>query len=253
MHAHQSTAKLRRRTLACCVLAGLPFSYMQAQEAPPRPPAVGSAATVPTPTVKPSPVQDPDLPQPLQEQEVQALVASPPFTRSINLSESLSLTGIAYVEGKPVATILNRETKESYVVSEEPNAQGWKLAELSASKDLHRAEVKIMSGGELVTVRYGNEQLTPGAKKPGAPAGPGGPGGPPPGPPGGEMRVRTSSYLGEGGRERYYQLSDSARDRFRDLIRQRREQNPNASMEELSVYARQQFEKIEAEDRRNRR
>jgi hypothetical protein len=185
-------------------------------------------------------------------QDVQSLVTNPPFTRALNLSDSLALTGMAYVEGKPVATILNRETKQSFVVSEEPNAQGWKLAETNASKNLQRAEVKIMAGAEIVTVRYGEEQLTPGAKKPGPPSqGPGGP--PPPGGPPGDYRFRTSSLLGDGGREKYYSLSDGARDKFRDTVRQHREQNPNASMEQLGAFARKEFEKAQAEDQRNRR
>lgn len=215
--------------------------------------SVTLSAAEPAPPSGASPRPDPDLPQPLAAQEVQPLVVSPPFTRALNLSESLTLTGIAYVEGKPVATIKNRQTNESFVVSEEPNAQGWKLAQWTTTRDLNRAEVKLMVAGEIVTVRYGMEQLTPETKRtpPGPSPSSGGGGPPPPGSDG--PRIRTSSYLGDGGRERYYQLSDGARDKFRELMRQRREQNPNASMEELSAFAKREFEKIEADDRRNRR
>lgn len=214
---------------------------------------LGQEPTAPTPAVITPAVAkaDPDLPQPLDAQEVHPLVTNPPFTRTLNLSDSLALTGLAYVEGKPVATIFNRETKESFVVSEEPNAQGWKLAETNASKNLQRAEVKIMAGAEIVTVRYGEDQITPGVKKPGPPSqgfGPGGPGGPPP--PGGyDPRFRTSSLLGDGGREKYYSLPDNARDKFRDTVRQYREQNPNASMEQLSSFAQKAFERVQAESR----
>jgi hypothetical protein len=228
-----------RHTAAALIFClGVPFSVL------------GEAPAVPSATVSTSaaPKADPDLPQPLDAQEVQSLVTNPPFTRALNLSDSLALTGIAYVEGKPVATILNRETKQSFVVSEEPNAQGWKLAETNASKNLQHAVVKIMAGAEIVTVRYGEDQLTPGAKKPGPPTqGPGGPGGPPPG---FDPRFRTSSLLGDDGREKYYSLPDNARDKFRDSVRQYREQNPNASMEQLSSFARKEFEKVQAESRR---
>jgi hypothetical protein len=210
--------------------------------------ALAEAPTAPVPPTTVSKSADPELPQPVDAQDVQSLVTNPPFTRTLNLSDSLALTGMAYVEGKPVATILNRETKQSFVVSEEPNAQGWKLAETNASKNLQRAEVKIMLGAEIVTVRYGEEQLTPGAKKPGPPS-QGPPGSPPP--PGGyDSRYRTSSLLGDDGREKYYSLPDSARDKFRDTVRQYREQNPNASMEQLSSFARKEFEKAQAESRR---
>src|SRR3954468_11535189 len=79
----------------------------------------------------------PDLPQPVSPDELTALVTSSPFTRSLNLSDSLVLTGIAYIEGKPVATILNKATKENFVVSQEPNAQGWRLAETNATTQLN--------------------------------------------------------------------------------------------------------------------
>jgi hypothetical protein len=206
--------------------------------------------TVPVPPTAATKSADPELPQPVDARDVQSLVTNPPFTRTLNLSDSLALTGIAYVEGKPVATILNRETKQSFVVSEEPNAQGWKLAETNASKNLQRAEVKIMLGAETVTVRYGEDQLTPGAKKPGPPSS-GGPPPPPGGPPGGyDPRFRTSTLLGDDGREKYYALPDNTRDKLRDSIRQYREQNPNASMEQLSSFARKEFEKVQAESRR---
>lgn len=229
-----------RPTAAALVLCLVPSLVAQVNE--PASPASTPSAAAPT-QVK----ADPDLPQPMDAREVQSLVANPPFTRALNLSDSLALTGIAYVEGKPVATILNRETKQSYVVSEEPNAQGWKLAETNASKNLQRAEVKIMAGAEMVTVRYGEDQITPGAKRPGPPTHGYGSGG---SPPSGDYRFRTSSLLGDDGREKYYSLPDHLRDRFRDTVRHYREQNPNLSMEQLSSFARKEFEKVQAESRR---
>ena len=110
-----------------------------------------------------------------------------------------------------------------------------------------------MTGAEIVTVRYGEDQLTPESKKGSRPGQGNGGGSGPPQRPDGDRRPRTSSYLGEGGRDRYRALSDGARDRFRDLMRQRVESMPNASMEEQSVFAKREFEKIEAEDRRSRR
>ncbi|WP_075090488.1 hypothetical protein [Verrucomicrobium spinosum] len=66
-----------------------------------------------------------------------------------------------------MATILNKQTKENFVVSETPNAQGWKLAETSATVQLSRTQAKIMVGAEMVTVRYSNEQLSPESMKKG--------------------------------------------------------------------------------------
>jgi len=194
---------------------------------------------------------DPDLPQPVDATAAESLLLNSPFTRALDLSNSLALTGIAFVEGKPVATIMNRATKESYVVSEVPNAQGWKLAETSATKDLKHTEVKIMTGAEIVTVRYGDDQLTPEARKGARP----GQSNRSPGPPGsgGEPRFRSSSYLSDADRDKYRALSDGARDKFRELMRHQVESKPNAPMEEHSAFAQKEFQKIEAEDRRTRR
>ena len=85
---------------------------------------------------------DPDLPQPLDLNVTQSLLQSSPFTRALNLSEQLALTGIAYVQGKAVATLVDKATKKSYLVSETPNAEGWRLAEASASNEIKRSQKK---------------------------------------------------------------------------------------------------------------
>ena len=108
---------------------------------------------------------DQDLPQPFNGAEAEALLANSPFTRSLNLSDSIHLTGIAYVDGHPVATLHNWETKESYVVSDEPNAQGWKLVDMSSKTELKRTQIKIMMGPEVVTVRFSDEPVKPGPLK----------------------------------------------------------------------------------------
>src|SRR5438067_2190625 len=77
---------------------------------------------------------DADLPQPFDGAAAQEILSNSPFTRPLNLAHSLRLTGIAYVEGHPVGTFLNKETKESFILSEEPNAQGWRLAETNPSR-----------------------------------------------------------------------------------------------------------------------
>src|SRR6187549_1270458 len=75
------------------------------------------------------PSADPDLPAPLDFSVADSLLVNPPFTRALNLSESLTLTGVAYMDGKPVATIKDSRTNQHHLVSEKPNALGWRLAE----------------------------------------------------------------------------------------------------------------------------
>jgi hypothetical protein len=111
---------------------------------------------------------DPDLPQPVNGAAVQEILANSPFTRSLDLSHTLQLTGIAYVEGHPVATFFNRETKGSFVLSDEPDQAGWRLLEALPSTELTRTVVKIQAMNELVTISFGDEQIDPGASKKGA-------------------------------------------------------------------------------------
>jgi len=118
-------------------------------------------------------VSSDDLPQPVAAKDFNELMRNSPFTRSLNLSDSLILTGVAKVGGKPMATLMNKETKETYVISENPNAQGWKMVEISDGSDLEKVTAKIaLSGGEVVTVRFDESQLKPGEARPAA--GPGG-------------------------------------------------------------------------------
>lgn len=192
------------------------------------------------------PTTDPDLPAPVSPDDLTPLITASPFTRSLNLSDSLVLTGIAYIQGKPVATLLDKETKENYVVSEVPNAQGWRLAETSATVQLNRTQAKIMIGAEVVTVRYSEEQLTPEAMKKGGYK-PGGGGGPPDGRHDGPRR--DGPRPSEEDRARFMALSDKAREKFIEKMRESRDKMMNATPEERQAYGRKIFERIEAEDK----
>ncbi|MCB1229280.1 MAG: hypothetical protein KDN19_03385 [Verrucomicrobiae bacterium] len=109
----------------------------------------------------------PGLPEPVSAEHFQVLMENSPFTRSLNLSDLLILTGIATMDGKQVATLMNKETKETYVVSSEPNPQGWKMVELAGNSDIEKVAAKIaIAGGEVVTVRYNDFTVKPGEAKP---------------------------------------------------------------------------------------
>lgn len=198
---------------------------------------------------------DPDLPQPFDHAVVAAMITNSPFNRSVNLSDSLILSGLAYIDGKPVATIINSETGRSYIVREEPNVQGWKLAEASPTTDLARAQVKVAIGGEIFTIRYNADALKPENLKKKREKSPGN--GPPPGgPPGGDDRFRRSSSRGpsEEERARYESLSDNAKEKMRNFFRDNLDRLRNAgSDEERRQFVRSAFEKIESEDKKNRK
>lgn len=172
------------------------------------------------------------LPSPVTDQHFQLVRENSPFTRSINLSDSLILTGIAEMNGKPVATLMNKETKETYVVSEQPNLQGWKMVELAGHEDLERVSAKIsIAGGEVVTVRYDEWALKPGEAKPAsggstsiaeAPRG-----GPPGGGDGGRRRGGDPEV-----RAKMMALSEEQRQKLFDTVRKKMEANPNMSSDE---------------------
>jgi hypothetical protein len=110
---------------------------------------------------------DADLPQPVNEAAAQEILANSPFTRSLDLSHTLQLTGIAFVEGHPMATFFNRETKRSFVLSDEPDESGWRLLETHPSTEFARTMVKIQAMNEQVTVAFSEEQIDPGPSRKG--------------------------------------------------------------------------------------
>ena len=190
-----------------------------------------------------APATDPDLPAPYDPNQGNSLLENSPFTRSLNLSDALILTGIAYIDGKPVATVLNKTTKENYVVSEEPNAQGWKLAETSAATKLNHTQAKIMIGTEVVTVRYSEEAMSPETnKKGGFKPGAGGPGGPQDNAP-----RREYPRPSQEDRDRYMSLPDEAKEKFRQIMTESREKMMNASPEERMAFAKKMFEQVESD------
>lgn len=130
-------------------------------------PAAASAISRPAATSATSAPDRDGLPQSVATSHFELLTANSPFTRSLNLSDSLILTGIAVMDGKKVATLMNKETKETYVVSDLPNPQGWKMVEVAGNDELDKVAAKIsVDGGEVVTVRYSDWALKPGEAKP---------------------------------------------------------------------------------------
>ncbi|MCX6854182.1 MAG: hypothetical protein NTV80_04665 [Verrucomicrobia bacterium] len=189
---------------------------------------------------------DPDLPQPFDPASLAPVAASSPFTRMVNVSDNLVLTGIAYIDGKPVATLFNRETKESHIVSGEPNFQGWVLNEALPAPDITRSRALITIGGEQVKVGYASltadDMKADGKRGKGDKDGGGG---------GGDKFKGGSRGPSEEDRKRYESLSEKARDKFRDMMRSKfsDEKFRNAPEEERRNVIRKEFERIEKEDK----
>lgn len=191
---------------------------------------------------------DPDLPQPFDPASVASVTASSPFTRMVNMSDNLVLTGIAYIDGKPVATIFNKETKESHIVSNEPNFQGWVLNEALPAPDITRSRAVVTIGGEQVKLNYAAisaNDLKGGKKDKDKDRGDRPP------PSGGEGFKGERRGPSEEDRRRYEGLSEKAREKFRDMMRSKFSDDKfrNAPEEERRNIIRKEFERIEKEDK----
>jgi hypothetical protein len=192
-------------------------------------------------------IVDPDLPQQLDRSFANELLSNSPFSRSVNLEETLQLTGIAYVNGRPVATVLNKQTKERVLVFEEPNAQGWQILAANAGTDPSNSQIELKVGPETITMHYhGQELSTEGDGKSRSKTGLAGTGKSKEG-----DKLRPSSLLGDQGREMYSSLSSSARDKFKDLLKARMEKHPEFTQEQNSDYAQKVFAKLKATDQPN--
>lgn len=204
-----------------------------------------------TTTVVPAGPVDPDLPQPFDPNTLAAVVENSPFTRIVSISDSLVLTGMAYVDGKPVVTIFDKEAKQSIVVSDEPNLKGWKLVGARPSDKIDYAQAQIAIGGETFSIRHSSlskDDMRPDKREKGPP------GGPPPPPGGGDRFSRSNRGPSEEDRKKYESLSEKARDKFRDELRQKfsDEKFRNASEEDRRTAIRSVFERIEKEDKGGR-
>ena len=212
----------------------------------------------------PTPTPDPDLPQPFDAAALSSAVHASPFNRVVSFADNYSLTGVAWVDGKPLATLVNNETKKRFVVTEEPNAEGWRLAGATLTADPKFSTVKLVVGGEEVSLRY----TMPATPQPSSGRGPGGPGG------GGRrvvepvdinnlkpeefMRkdregkeyIRGSIYLPTADRDHYYNdMSREGHEKFLTKIQDARSYMFKASPAERAAYAKRVFDKVKAEDK----
>lgn len=200
----------------------------------------------PAPPAAPAGPVDPDLPQPFDATSLSAIIQNSPFTRIVSISDSLVLTGMAYVNGKPVVTIFDKNEKQSLVVSEEPNLKGWKLIEALPTTNIDRAQAKIAIGGETFSIRHSvldKNDLTKGKSDKGDK-------GPRNDSSSGDRLNRGSRGPSEEDRKKYESLSEKAKDKFRNAMREKfsDEKFRNAPEEERRNAIKSMFEKIQKED-----
>lgn len=210
--------------------------------------APAQAATAPVvAAAAPAAPADPDLPQPFDANTLGPVIQNSPFTRIVSISDSLVLTGMAYVNGKPVVTIFDKNEKQSLVVSEEPNLKGWKLMEATPTTNIERAQAKIAIGGETFSIRHSvldKNDLAKGKSDKGGDRGPRSDSS------GGDRYNRGSRGPSEEDRKKYESLSDKAKEKFRDAMREKfsDEKFRNAPEEDRRNAIRAMFDKIQKED-----
>lgn len=105
--------------------------------------------------------EDAAVPVPVSIAQYASLLERPPFRRVLGLSDALVLSGAASLPSGNLVTVWNRATKESFSVTTQPNAQGWKLVELKDSTDLKNVSAVIASGDQTITLRFDPQRLAP--------------------------------------------------------------------------------------------
>ena len=103
-----------------------------------------------------------ETPEPVSEADFKALSELSPFSRPINLSETLALTGFARIGEESIITLRDNESKKSHLVSAETTTEGWKLVEVSSDGEYVSentfANIAV-AGGEIVELRFDAERL----------------------------------------------------------------------------------------------
>ena len=107
------------------------------------------------------PAQDTEVPAPVTMAQFSELLERPPFRRVLALTDALTLSGIASLPDRKMVTVWNRVTRESFIVTDQPNAQGWRLMNLTESSDLKGVAAVIASADQSITLRFDPERLTP--------------------------------------------------------------------------------------------
>ena len=196
-----------------------------AKDTPPAP-AEASAEVNSPPEVAP----ESDLPVPVLPSHFENFISHSPFVRTLNLSETLALRGIAEINGEMVATLYNRETKKSVLVTaKEANAERMQLMEINESADpfgvdLIGVSATIAVAGEEVELKFDPERIAPQPKNSHGKSH------------GGPSSSSSDSKEHKGPSpqdiERYKALPPEKQEKLREYIRQTMQRYPDMSREE---------------------
>ncbi len=194
----------------------LAAASLNAAEEPP-------ASSVPGAAAPGAAVPGAAVPEAPSEGDFEALRKTSPFTRVLSLSETYALRGVARINGEQVATLYNRETKKTVVVTPDgKNDAGIALVGVSRAPQLDAVTARISFAGDEAELKYEISQLYPEPK--GGPGGSGSPGG---NPPEGERRGPSPQDI-----ERYKALPEEKQAKLREYIGAVMKNYPDMSREE---------------------
>ncbi len=192
-------------------IASLPALDATAADGPATP------GLIPVETIPADPA--PDAPS---ASDFEALRKTSPFTRVLSLPETYALRGVAKINNEQVATLYNRETKKTVVITRDGNNEaGISLVGVTAATQLDGVTAKISFAGDEAELKYETSQLYPAPKsQPGAPGQSGRP-------PEGEQRGPSPQDI-----ERYKALPEEKQAKLREYIGHVMRNYPNLSREE---------------------
>ncbi len=112
------------------------------------------------------------LPQAPSGDDFDALRKTSPFTRVLSFPETYALRGVATIDNVQVATLYNRETKKTIVVTPDgKNEAGIALVGIIPAATLEGVAAKISFAGDEAELKYELSQIAPQPKPTGTPPG----------------------------------------------------------------------------------
>jgi hypothetical protein len=102
------------------------------------------------------------LPEVLEETDFDELKNQSPFVRTLDPSESLILVGLAKIDGELVATLRERVTKKTHILTSKDNEEGWRIVGVDGDlSDLGTVEAQISFAEQVYAIRYDQQMITP--------------------------------------------------------------------------------------------
>lgn len=96
-----------------------------------------------------------------EQEDFEALRNASPFVRVLDPAQTYALRGVAEVNDVAVATLYNRETGESFLVTpDSENSIGMRLVEVDRDEALESVTIRVFISGEEVELTYDPEQFT---------------------------------------------------------------------------------------------